>query len=153
MDGQGQYGRGKDDHGNDDDHDEDHIDDQDNAAFVGPYGGYGDGTYWHGLGYDHGRGGGRGGYGDDCRTKENWRFSANREVCRSGLYNLAGTIVVSNFPEDGKALFKEHYPEAEDVHHQVESCANFRKQDWKPGWVNLGSNNPEVESVAKKLVL
>ena len=86
MDGRGQCGRGRDDHGNDDDHDEDHIDDQDNAAFVGPYGGYGDGTYWHDLGNDHGRGGGRGGYDSDCRIKENWRFSANGEVCRSRLY-------------------------------------------------------------------
>ena len=86
MDGRGQYGRGKDDHGNDDDHDEDHIDDQDNAAFVRPYGGYGDGTYWHGLGNDHGRGGGCGGYDNDCRTRENWRLSANGEVCRSRLY-------------------------------------------------------------------
>ena len=86
MNGQEEYGRGRDDHGHDNDHDGDQREDQDNAAFVGPYCGYDDGTHWHDLGNDHGRGGGRDGYDNDCRMKENWRFSAIGEVCWSGLY-------------------------------------------------------------------
>ena len=85
MNVQGEYGRGGDDHGHDNDHDGDQREDQDNAAFVGPYCGYDDGTHWHDLGNDHGRGGGRDGYDNDCRIKENWRFLANGEVCRSRL--------------------------------------------------------------------
>ena len=38
--GRGEYGRGRDDHGNNDDHDHDRRDDQDDAALVKPYGSY-----------------------------------------------------------------------------------------------------------------
>ena len=136
MDGQGEYGRGRDDHGNDDDHDEDHIDDQDNAAFVGPYGGYGDGTYWHGLGYDHGRGGGRGGYDNDCRTKENWRFSANGEGCRSRLYRT------KCYPEVERDFC---YKMSEDAH--ISKLCLFQKTEYsgvgglsKPVEINKGTD-------------
>ena len=138
MDGRGQYGRGKDDHGNDDDHDDDHRDDQDDAAFVRPYGGYGDGTYWHGLGYDHGRGGGRGGYDNDCRTKENWRFSANGEVCRSRLYRTKCYPEVERgfcykMSEDALisklCLFqKAEYSEVEDAH--ISRLCLFQKAEY-----------------------
>ena len=79
VNGQGEYGRGRDDHGNDDYHEYDHRDDQDDATLVRLYGGYSDGAYGRGLGYDYGSG--RGGCDGDCRAKEKWRFSANGVGC------------------------------------------------------------------------
>merc|ERR1711994_383429 len=54
---------------------------------------------------------------DVRQAKENWRFSGNkdskfRKICLSRLYNLTGSIVVSNIPDGKTEVVKKHIIES-----------------------------------------
>merc|ERR1712242_671582 len=54
---------------------------------------------------------------DVRQSKENWRFSGNkdgkfRRICMSRLYNLTSSIIVSNIPEGKTEVVKKHIIES-----------------------------------------
>merc|ERR1719411_844636 len=95
---------------------------------------------------------------DVRQSKENWRFSGNkdakyRKICMSKLYNLTSSIIVSNIPDGKTEMVKKHIIESGYTVKSIEG-SNRQEDKEKPSTgytmvkVELASVEEAIAAVA-----